>query len=451
MDDLRARSLRAARANAAFVALFALVSQCATPLRAQDAGDARPGLEDSAADVTIDDIVSDGSAVPERPTYTEHVRPILSAACVQCHAEGELAPMALDRYERVAPLAPVIARAVQARTMPPYPVDNSGACNTFRAVRTLSDDEIATLVRWSERGAPEGDRSIPAPPLSPPERLSGAVYELAAREAYTPNATMSDDYRCFIVDAPIASGPYFVTGFDVQPDQRREVHHVIVYHPQNDAAATDARALDERDPGLGYACFGAAGVTASAVAAWAPGGGATHYPTGTGVQLQGGRPLILQLHYNTAAGVTPDRTRVLLEVQTEGVAPGRFIPMVDMALSLPARQREATAGTTLRLADRTMIRTPLRVFGVFPHMHTLGRTLRLDVLRSDGSRQCIVDVPRWDFHWQRLYFHGRPIRLDPTETLEIRCTFDTSSRDAPTVWGEGTADEMCVAGIFVSL
>lgn len=404
----------------------------------------------AAQDAIIDDSVSEAGPV-ERPTYTEHVRPILSRACVQCHVEGELAPMALDSYERVAPLSVAIARAVRSREMPPYPVDNSGACNTFRSVVTLSDDEIALIERWSAAGAPEGDRSIAEPPVAEPPRLSGTVHEIAAAEPYTPDATLPDDYRCFIVDAPIASGPYFVTGFDVIPGQRREVHHVIVYHPQNEEAVTQARALDAAQAGLGYQCFGAAGVPASAVAAWAPGGGATHFPSGVGVQLQGGRPLILQMHYNTAAGVTPDRTRVQLEVGSDGVTPGRFIPMVDTALSLAPRMSSVSAGASLRLADRGNVRTPLRVFGVFPHMHTLGRTLRLEIQRNDGSRECIVDVPRWNFHWQRLYFHARPIRLDPTETLQIRCTYDTSTRDTPTVWGEGTADEMCVAGVFVSL
>lgn len=427
---------------------------CATPSISRDA-EIDGGEDTSASDAVVDsiensDVVAE-AGIPERPTYTEHVRPLLARACVQCHAEGELAPMALDRYDRVAPIAATIVRAVRARTMPPYPVDNSGACNTFRSVVTLTDEEIALVERWQQQGAPEGDPSIAPPTQATPERLTGVVHEIASAVAYTPDRSQPDDYRCFVVDAPIATGPYFVTGFDVLPDQRRQVHHVIVYHPQNDAEATRARALDDAADGPGYTCFGAAGVTAAAVAAWAPGGGATHYPSGTGVQLQGGRPLVLQLHYNTVAGVAADRTRVQLEVRTDGVTPGRYIPMVDTALSLPPRMTTATAGATLRLADRTNIRTPLRVLGVFPHMHTLGRTLRLDVVRNDGSRQCIVDVPRWDFHWQRLYFHNRPIRLDPTETLDIRCTYDTSSRDSQTVWGEGTADEMCVAGVFVSL
>lgn len=385
-------------------------------------------------------------------TYTAHVRPILARACVQCHVAGAIAPFALDTYAAAAPMAPAMARAARARVMPPFPADNSGDCNTFRDAPWLTEREIATLEAWAAAGAPEGDPALPPPAPVVPPTLSGEVHTVSAASAYTPRSDRDDDYRCFVVDAPVAAaGPYFVTGFDVRPGERRLVHHVIVYHPRNDEQVARARALDEAEPGLGYTCFGAAGVEAGAVAAWAPGGGATHFPAGMGVQLAGGRSLIVQVHYNSLAGVAPDLTRVDLEVRTGGVAPGRFVPVADVALELPPRARDATAGATLRLADYTTLRTPLRVYGVFPHMHVLGRSLRVEIHRGDGSRECVVDVPRWDFHWQRLYFHERPLRLDPSERLDIRCRYDTTGRDSTTRWGEGTADEMCVAGLFVSL
>src|SRR5262245_7821451 len=87
-----------------------------------------------------------GSAAPAvATTYTEHVRPILSRACVQCHSEGQIAPFSLDTYERAKVFAPLIAKATRARVMPPSVIDNSGACNTFRDLPYLSDEEIDTL------------------------------------------------------------------------------------------------------------------------------------------------------------------------------------------------------------------------------------------------------------------------------------------------------------------
>ncbi|UJR85734.1 hypothetical protein [Sandaracinus amylolyticus] len=406
----------------------------------------------AACDHPSDDATPDGGA-PLAPSYHEHVRPILARHCAGCHVEGGIAPLALDTYDAVRPLAARIAEVTRARTMPPYPVDGSGECNTFRGARWLSDDELATLERWHHDGAPEGDPSTPPPaPIALP-RLEGDVRTLDIGVEYQPRTDRPDDYRCFFVDAPATEDTYYVTGFDVHPGNARVAHHVIVFHPASDDEVVAARALDDADPAPGYECFGASGVRASAVAAWAPGGGATFYPDGTGVQLRGGRPLIVQMHYNTlASDGAPDRTRVDVAVATSGVTPGRFLPLADLALELPPREEEVTWSTTLRVSDHTTVRTPFRVRGVFPHMHTLGRTLRIDVERADASRECLVDVPRWDFDWQMLYFYeGSGMLVQPDDAITIRCTYDTRDRESTTTWGEGTMDEMCVTGLFVTL
>ena len=72
-----------------------------------------------------------------------------------------------------------------------------------------------------------------------------------------------------------------------------------------------------------------------------------------------------------------------------------------------------------------------------------------EVERANGETACLVDVPRWDFHWQMLYFHEQGLTVSPGDTVTMRCTYDTRSRDKNTKWGEGTLDEMCVAGLFV--
>jgi hypothetical protein len=264
---------------------------------------------------------------------------------------------------------------------------------------------------------------------------------------YAPDSSKPDDYRCFLVDVEAEEEELYVTGFDVHPGDPRLVHHVIVYHPASDEAAEQARQLDLAEEGHGYTCFGTSGVQGGAVAAWAPGGGATFYPEGTGIRIRPKRPLILQMHYNTQAGPgLQDRSRVELQVVAGGVTVGRFVPVFDLGLRLPPRQELAEAGATMG------IKLPggaAKIFGVFPHMHTLGKTLHLDLEREDGSRSCVVDVPRWDFHWQMLYFHHDPIPVAPGDKLSIRCTYDTRSRDQETRWGEGTMDEMCIAGVFV--
>ena len=385
------------------------------------------------------------SAEPSIPTYHGAVQPLLARHCAQCHTDGQIAPFPLDSYESAAAMAGGIAAAVQERRMPPYPVDGSGACNTFRDARWLTDEEIATFVAWSDAGAPEGEPAPPEP-VAPLPVLSGDVVTISTGADYVPDATKNDDYRCFVAEVPGVADPYFVTGFDVHPGDARLVHHVIVYHPASDDAGAQAKALDDAEDGPGYTCFGASGVTAGAVAAWAPGGGATFYPDGTGIKLRQGRPLILQVHYNTLAGEgLSDRTSVDLQVTTGDVTIGKYRALADLSLALPPQMESAEAGLSATVGESE---PPFTIAGVFPHMHTLGRTLRIDLAHPDGSSECVVDVPRWDFHWQMLYFHELGLKVSPGDTVTMRCTYDTRSRTTETLWGEGTEDEMCVAGLF---
>lgn len=382
-------------------------------------------------------------------TYTRDVRPILTRSCVPCHATGEIAPFALDTYASTQPLVAEMARLVHAGAMPPAPIDNSGACNTFRDTPQLTAAEVSTLDAWIADGAPQGDPSVaaPTPPVMP--TLRGAVGTITTASDYAPSTEQPDSYRCFVAEAPVASGPYFVTGFDARPGNRRIVHHLIVHYPRTEAAAAMVRSLDAAEPGPGYSCFADARVGATPIAAWAPGYGATRFPDGLGVRLEGGRPLVIEIHYNTLNGGGTDRTDVDLEVRTEGVTAGHFVALVNDSLNLPPRQRDVAATATMHVADVIESTTPMHLYGVFPHMHTMATAQRIEVVHRDSTRSCVADVPRWNFHWQRLYLYDTPLVLDPRDDIAITCRYDTSSRTAPVLWGEGTLDEMCVAAMFI--
>lgn len=412
----------------------------------KDAGDEGVATEPGTGGAT--DVATGGPPVdPDAVTYYEHVRPILATHCVGCHTAGGIGPLALDSYEAAAPFAGVIAAVTDTRQMPPYPADASGACGEFRDARWLADDELTMLAEWAAQGALAGDPNIPPPDVPPLPQLAGDVRTAAMAEPYVPNAAMPDDYRCFVVDSPAeAVGDTFITGFDVRPGDARIVHHVVVFTPNSPEQAAAAEALDTAESGPGYTCFGAAGVDANVAAAWAPGGGATRFPAGTGVPLRPGK-VILQLHYNTAAAQgVPDQTAVDLEIVTGGVEPLQFVALLDTELSLPPGLAEAEAGFTTPTTDDA---ATVRIHGIFPHMHTIGRSLRMDVHEPGGDR-CLLDVPRWDFHWQLFYFYEQPYDFDPSHAATVRCTYDTRGRDETTVYGEGTLDEMCVTGLWVT-
>jgi hypothetical protein len=202
--------------------------------------------------------------------------------------------------------------------------------------------------------------------------------------------------------------------------------------------------LDAAEAGLGYTCFGGAGVPAEPRVLWAPGVGVTKLPKGTGLPLVAGRKLILQVHYNLTAGSFPDRTLVRLQTAASVTHPASYLAIADTRMSVAPGQ---ALGTTTRTVNGTT--TPILVHGVLPHMHTLGRTLRVTA-NAAGSDTCLVDVDRWDFHWQNAWWYRAPLEFASVSQLTISCAYDTRNRTTAVTWGEGTNDEMCLSYLYVT-
>ena len=90
----------------------------------------------------------------EAETTWRDVQPVMERRCIQCHQKGEVAPMAFTTYQLVRPYAKAIRQAVLQKTMPPWHA--APGAHSWRNDRSLSGQEIATLVAWAEAGAPEG-------------------------------------------------------------------------------------------------------------------------------------------------------------------------------------------------------------------------------------------------------------------------------------------------------
>ena len=96
-------------------------------------------------------VASWGYASTERPTFTEDVAPIFYKNCVSCHRPGQIGPMSLGTYEEVRPWAKSIRKYVSQGEMPPWHADPE--YGKFTNDRSLTQDEIDSIVRWTKRGA----------------------------------------------------------------------------------------------------------------------------------------------------------------------------------------------------------------------------------------------------------------------------------------------------------
>ena len=349
----------------------------------------------------------------------------------------------------------------------------------------------------SASSAPEA--AVPAPEVAP------GVVSVGLAEPYTPTpqGKSTDDYRCFLIDTGLPEDR-FITGVRFLPDNPEVVHHAILYRVQPGQLAA-AKSRDEKEPGQGWGCFGGPDLpavdddnavqslgSAPWLAAWAPGGREFRYPKGTGVFLPAGSSVILQVHYNTLAGVGPDMTSVQLrtELGSEDLRKLETI-LLPAPVELPCGpdesgplcDREAAVSDTIERFGGEALRTiwglqficggdlvepkagatqscthdvnsDMTVFSAAGHMHLLGRAISIVANAGTPREKVLLDVTNYDFDRQGGIPLEKPYELKAGDSVTVTCTHDTGLRKLlPSLqgtepryitWGEGTTDEMCL-------
>jgi hypothetical protein len=397
-------------------------------------------------------------------TYYKDVKPLVEDKCLQCHYDGGIAPFALDSYEAVAAHKAEINVAVANRVMPPWLAGKG--CADYAYDRSLSDDQIKMVTGWLAAGMKKGDPAeYHAAVPSPKSKLSRVDSHLPMPTQYTPQIS-PDDYRCFLIDWPETAVKY-VSGFRANPGNPAIVHHVIAFLAPP-AEVANYQKLDDADPLPGYTCFGGpgnGGQNAQWLGAWAPGSEGTDFVPNTGVKVQPGSKVILQVHYNTfSTAAAPDLTTLDFKlddtVQKEAVVqPWTNIQWVqNKTMNIPAGAPDTMHNYSfdptpyMGLITNNVIAPdqPFTIWSASLHMHTRGTHARLDIVHADQSKECMLDIPRWDFHWQGAYGFTAPMTFKPGDQLYLECHWDNSVGTTELNWGEGTGDEMCLGGFYIT-
>lgn len=387
------------------------------------------------------------AAAGAAPTFNRDIAPILYKNCATCHRPGEVAPFSLLTYQDAAKRAKQIATVTHSRFMPPWKAEPG--YGSFQNERRLTDEQIAALGEWASNGAPEGD---PAEKPVPPKFTEGwqagkpdKVFTLA--EKYSLPADGSDQYRCFVIPMNLDHDVY-VKSFEFRPDNRKVVHHAIVFSDPTGAALKLVR------NGNSYPCFGGPGFGPTGlVAGWAPGG--TPNVAGKGMELTvaKGTDLVLQIHYHLSGKVEQDQSSLGM---TFGDAPtiGRGMVLLNSrAIHIPAGDSHYVVKTGMTIPQ------DVEVLGITPHAHYLGKDMKIDARLPDGSVTHLIWIKDWDFNWQGQYRYSQPIKLPKGTRVEAEYTYDNSAANVrnpshPPVavnWGEQTTNEMAVAFLSVKL
>jgi hypothetical protein len=352
-------------------------------------------------------------------------------------------PFSLLTYQDAAKRAQLIASVTAKRYMPPW----LPAEPRFQHERTLTSDEIGTLARWAEAGAPAGDLSKAPAALQFTDgwQLGKPDLEAETRAPFAVPADGSDLYQCFDIPAPMPQSRY-VRAVDIRPGNPKVVHHAILFEDTSGTAR-------KRDTGVGYPCFGTPGfLPARGLGGWTPGAVPFQTPPDMPELLSAGADLVLQVHYHPDGKAETDRTRVGLYFTGRKPARHAFdIPLGSNRIDIPAGNR------SYKVSDHFTIPVDVDLIGINPHAHYICKEMYAYAVLPDGSRRTLIRIPDWNFDWQQQYTYATPIRLPAETRVEMEFTYDNSEANPRNpnrppkrvTWGPGSADEM--AGLHISV
>ena len=380
----------------------------------------------------------DGAGPTAAVTYHGRISRIVGRYCVECHRDGGVGPFPLDTYDDLVAHAAMVAKVIDRGAMPPWfaaatPADpETGRVHTpWANDRSLARQDRVDLLAWLEGGRPEGDPAEgPAPRAEiGPWRIGtpDAVFEFAEPEEV--KATGVLPYRTVVVETRLPEDRW-VQAIEVQPGDAGVVHHALVHVVgEVDSLAGVAAAAADRGGFWGE---------------YVPGQSSLFFPEGFAKKLPKNARLRFQMHYTPNGIATTDRTRV-------GVIWAKAPPRHEVLVAGILNPRIAIPPGTSDHRESASLRLPFdaTITGFLPHLHVRGSACRYELVRADGSRSTLLDIPRYDFNWQLLYRLHEPLALRAGDTLVFTAWYDNSAGNPanpdPTRtvrWGPQTSDEM---------
>ena len=327
-------------------------------------------------------------------TFADHVAPIIYDKCVECHRPGSIAPMSLIDYATVRAWAPLIKDRVVNRKMPPYFIDKTVGVQGFKDDRSLTDEQIATIVRWVDSGAAEGNPDNLPPIPSFADNLAWTIEGEMGRppdlivpipEPFTVPPDSPNWWMTFFSDTGLTEDRW-IQAFETKPSAEGfpVVHHAVT-------------SMEFPEGGGGFLSEYALGKTSDI------------NPPGTGQLIKAGTRLRWNIHYASSPDgqAHTDMTRLALWFLPEGEEPEHVLVRSHMAdnedLDLPGGEE------SIRTDGYEFLDKNIRITTFQPHLHNLGTRQCIEVIYQDNRRQTL-SCAFWDFGWHIAYHYAEEVQ-----------------------------------------
>lgn len=343
-------------------------------------------------------------ASAEPVTFTQDVAPIFYEHCVTCHRPGEVAPMSLMTYREARPWAKSILRQVSAGNMPPWSGESEN--HTWTNDISLSETENQIIVDWIQQGVREGDPAdLPKAPTFPETWTLGEPDLVLTLDEVAVPASGDDLFPQQWIDLDVDE-PKWIRAIEFLPGDRRVTHHFQSTYssPKSDSGGQSSLSA-----------------TVGILAIWTAGMPPYHFPEGMGRILNPGTRILVDSHYHPVGEATTDQTRIGLyfgegdlkkEVST--------LPVANTGLRIPPGAPNHPERAYYHF-DK-----PMKLVAFSPHMHLRGKAMTYDLIYPDGRTETLLDVPKYDYNWQWLYYPEKPIDAPAGSVLQVTARWDNS-------------------------
>lgn len=367
-------------------------------------------------------------AAAQKISYSQTIAPMIEKKCVACHQEGGIAPFAMNSYAMVKGFAPMIRETVRMDRMPPWDVD--AKVGHFRDDKSLSPDEIKTLVHWIEAGAPRGegpDRLAEVKHVAPdwPLGKPDLVIEIPA---YKIPASGVVDYQYPVMDNPLTKGRWLKAS-TARVKERQAVHHILSgYIPEG------------QDKLGGMSNWG------GSVGGYTVGMESVVQPKNIGTYIPAGGSIGYQMHYTPFGKEVVSASQIGLYFYKEGETPELMMrenTIANTFIKIPPNTEAHEETSYLNFPHDALL------YSAVVHAHYRGTYSALKIRYPDGSEKQLLNVPRYDFNWQRMYEFAEPIKVPAGSKLIATYIYDNSKRNPANpdpnkeiTWGDQSFEEM---------
>src|SRR5690606_4993677 len=344
-------------------------------------------------------------------SYLDDIAPLLQRRCASCHVADSLAPWSMSSHRMIQGWSPMIKEVLLTRRMPPGQIDMQ--VGSWQEIHHMSDQELALLVHWIDKGArraaDEGDGDpLTQPVEAPPEWALGEPDMIIDIPPENVPATGVVDFRIKRADLDLEQDRW-VTAVAYDVGATWVLHSVLVYALDPTVSADDPVAMMTPE-------------NAEFISLFVPGRRQEQFSADSAFLLRADRDLAFKLRYITTGQEAVDNTRVGLYFSDQ---PPRY-RVRHVVLGKQAFTMKAGEARHREHAQSEVFEKDVLLEAVAPQMHGRGSSTAVAVQFPDGSRRDLLSVPNYNFNWQLNYELIEPLLLPAGSRLLADTLYDNS-------------------------